>query len=78
MIIRPDGAPATQRQISMNAKQVRALMDVEPVLRQLGLALYCENCYNIGLKDGVQGDFNAERGLTVVECGCTRRVHYVS
>ena len=43
---RPDRVPMTRAEIT-------ALIHIEPVLRRLGLSLYCLRCHGRGQKDGV-------------------------
>jgi len=72
MLVKPDGRPATQQvQKQYDPRLASLLMQLDHVLHEQGLGLFCTKCHRLGLKDGVRGlSTNDEY---VLECGCTRR-----
>jgi hypothetical protein len=64
--------------MEMSRKEVELLMAIEPVLRRLGMSLYCVRCHAKGIPDGVRADNTPGAKELVVECGCmTRRYQNV-
>jgi hypothetical protein len=61
--------------IHMTRHEVTALIDIEPVLKRLGLSLYCLRCHARGEKDGVRAMNHPDDPELVVECGCTVRAY---
>jgi hypothetical protein len=78
VLVNAHGLPLRKQVQSLTRAQVKALIDLDPLLRSLGLSLYCVNCQRLGLPDGVQGD-NDPNALTLkVTCSCTDRVFSTS
>lgn len=59
--------------MEMSRKEVEQLMAIEPVLRRLGLSLYCLRCHATGQPDGVRANNSPDAKELVVECGCMTR-----
>jgi hypothetical protein len=77
MIVKANGRPATQQiHKQYDPRLASLLMQLDQVLHEQGLGLFCTRCHRLGLKDGVRGlSTNAEY---VLECGCTRRSFVVA
>lgn len=72
MIVKPNGRPAAQQiQKQYDPRLASLLMQLDSVLHEQGLGLFCTRCHRLGLKDGVRGMSTNEE--YVLECGCTRR-----
>jgi hypothetical protein len=72
MIVKPNGRPAAQQlQKQYDPRLASLLMQLDHVLHEQGLGLFCTRCHRLGLKDGVRGMSTNEE--YVLECGCTRR-----
>ncbi len=77
MIMKPNGRPATQQiQKQYDPRLASLLMQLDQVLHEQGLGLFCTRCHRLGLKDGVRGLSTNEE--YVLECGCTRRSFVVA
>jgi hypothetical protein len=64
---------ATLERLEMMQREVNLLIAIEPVLKRLGLSLYCVRCHAKGIPDGVRA-LNAPGDTElVVECGCMTR-----
>jgi hypothetical protein len=59
--------------MEMTRKEIQQLIAIEPVLRRLGLSLYCLRCHARGIPDGVRAANNETDPELVVECGCMTR-----
>ena len=59
--------------MEMSRKEVDLLIAIEPVLRRLGLSLYCLRCHATGQPDGVRANNAKDDTELVVECGCMTR-----
>jgi hypothetical protein len=59
--------------MEMSRREVEQLMAIEPVLRRLGLSLYCIRCHATGQPDGVRANNAPDASELVVECGCMTR-----
>jgi hypothetical protein len=72
VIVKPNGTPARQQiQKQYDPRLAKLLMELDYLLHEQGLGLFCTRCHRLGLKDGVRGlSTNHEY---VLECGCTRR-----
>ena len=66
---RPDRVPMTRAEVT-------AIIHIEPVLRRLGLSLYCLRCHGRGQKDGVRANNDPSDKEYVLECGCCTRVYH--
>ena len=66
---RPDRVPMTRAEIT-------ALIHIEPVLRRLGLSLYCLRCHGRGQKDGCRADNSPTDTEYMLECGALRRIYH--
>jgi hypothetical protein len=64
--------PALDR-MEMTRKEVTLLIAIEPVLRRLGLSLYCLRCHANGNPDGVRAGNHMTDPELVIECGCMTR-----
>jgi hypothetical protein len=60
----------------MTRAEVSALISIEPVLRRLGLSLYCVRCHGRGQKDGIRAANDPSDKEWVVECGCCERIYH--
>ena len=63
-------------QIPMNRSEVMALIAIEPILKRLGLSLFCLRCHGRGQRDGVRCDNDPTDKVLRVECGCCVRVYH--
>lgn len=63
----------TLDRLDMTKREVLLLIAIEPVLKRLGLSLYCLRCYANGDPDGVRADNHETDRELVVECGCMTR-----
>jgi len=61
--------------IAMTRHEVMGLIAIEPILKRLGLSLYCLRCHARGEKDGVRADNDITASELVVQCGCATRVY---
>jgi hypothetical protein len=62
-----------QESVEMMKREVDLLIAIEPVLKRLGMSLYCVRCHAKGIPDGVRAlNHPADKEL-IVECGCTTR-----
>jgi hypothetical protein len=59
--------------MEMSRKEVELLMAIEPVLKRLGMSLYCVRCHAKGIPDGVRANNAPTDHELVVECGCMTR-----
>ena len=59
--------------IAMTKPEVQALIAIEPILRRLGLSLYCLRCHANGDPDGVRANNATDAPELVVTCGCAVR-----
>jgi hypothetical protein len=59
--------------MDISRHEVHLLIAIEPVLRRLGLSLYCVRCHAKGIPDGVRADNSETDKELVVECGCMTR-----
>jgi hypothetical protein len=59
--------------VQMTRHEVQLLIAIEPVLRRLGMSLYCLRCHAKGIPDGVRAMNAPEAREVVVECGCMTR-----
>lgn len=62
--------------IHMTREEVRLLIQIEPVLRRLGLSLYCLRCHARGERDGVRALNHPDDPEWHIECGCTDRIYH--
>jgi hypothetical protein len=59
--------------IEMTRQEVQLFVAIEPVLRRLGLSLFCLRCHARGIPDGVRAANSPDANELVVECGCMTR-----
>jgi hypothetical protein len=59
--------------MDLSRREVELLIAIEPVLRRLGLSLYCLRCHATGQPDGVRANNAEDDKELVVECGCMTR-----
>jgi hypothetical protein len=59
--------------MDLSRREVELLIAIEPVLRRLGLSLYCLRCHATGQPDGVRANNAPDDKELVVECGCMTR-----
>jgi hypothetical protein len=76
MILKPNGRPAQQILKQYDPRLASLLMQLDQVLHEQGLGLFCTKCHRLGLKDGVRGQSTNDE--YVLECGCTRRSFVVA
>lgn len=61
--------------VHMTREEVVAMIKIEPILRRLGLSLYCLRCHAMGQKDGVRALNHPDDPELKLECGCTVRAY---
>jgi hypothetical protein len=59
--------------VPMRAEEVRVLMAAEPIMKRLGLSLFCLRCHAKGEKDGVEARSNDSVSEVTIRCGCAVR-----
>jgi len=62
-------------QIQMSRHEVLAMIAIEPILRRLGLSLYCLRCHARGEKDGIKAGNDITASTLTIECGCATRIY---
>lgn len=74
MIYTPTG---TYQRLDMTAAQTQALIEIEPVLRDLQLHIVCPRCLAAGrTRDALVGGTNSPGDATwTLACACTTRTH---
>lgn len=77
MILDVDGRKATRNtETIFDPKLVVRLIELDDLLRQNGLGLFCSKCNRLGLPDGVRAD-NSEGSATYkLTCACATRVFH--
>jgi hypothetical protein len=63
----------TINDVTMSRQDVRAMIEIEPVLQRLGLSLFCLRCFNAGRPDGVRCANGDEDTVWTIDCGCCSR-----
>jgi hypothetical protein len=65
-----------RRQVEMTDAEVHVMIEIEPVLKKLGLSLYCERCYESGVGAGGITCKNHPTDHTwTIECLCSVRTY---
>lgn len=75
LILGPDGQPATVPTVLLDAEDVRVLRAYKKVLMKLGLreALYCQDCWNHQLADGLEAHVTDSQ--VIFRCRCKLRFY---
>jgi hypothetical protein len=66
---------STPDKLAMTRREVQLMIAIEPVLKRLGLSLFCVKCQALGLPDGIRAGNDLHATELVIECGCTTRVY---
>ena len=74
VLLKPNGAVTKPQVKALSLAQAQSLATLEPLLRELGLSLYCMRCHGLGMPDGVQGNNDPKGDKVEINCGCSHRI----